>query len=295
MQISDRTSPAQTLIFILMSSLVLAQVSGCTAPPEPVCRLSGESCGPTEGCCEGLNCSGGTCQQLIQSGPDDGGSGGGADAGGPSCGNRVCDGDETAATCCQDCPCPSGYSCNANRCVSTGPKCGNGACELGETQTSCCTDCGCPTGQTCAGGICQTPIEVCGNGICRAGETSSSCCADCGCPSGLACERAKCRIPGTSDLTWTVISNVYSQDIDYKFFDENRNLVWPGATTHWTISGGGSVSWTLACYTGDNICFGGNGHTISTRYWGVGLNRDQSCTNCCRTCTDGSTSITLLP
>ena len=188
MQISDRTSSAQTLMFILMSSLAIAQLSACSAPPEPLCRLSGESCGPTEGCCEGLGCNGGSCQQLVTVGPDDGGAAdggisGGVDASGPRCGNAVCDKDENATTCCVDCGCPSGYSCNANRCVSTGPKCGNGACELGETQTSCCTDCGCPSGQTCAGGSCQTPVEQCGNGICRAGETMDNCCVDCGCPS----------------------------------------------------------------------------------------------------------------
>lgn len=287
---------------MLTGLLAIALLPACSATPPAACRPIGQSCGPSESCCEELTCTGGSCQMRTPSPPhgDDAGvpdgGGGRGDAGAPICGNKMCEPGESAETCCVDCACPSGYSCNAKSCVRDGSTCGNTLCELGETQTSCCVDCGCPSGMTCSGGSCQgPPPEVCGNGRCGAGETPDNCCADCGCPTGLACERAKCRVPGTSDLLWTVNSSVYSQNIDYRFFDQTRNLVWPGPTTYWSISGGGSATWRLTCYTGDNICFGGTGHSVTTRYWGVGLNGDKYCANCCMKCTDGATSITLTP
>jgi hypothetical protein len=197
-------------------------------------------------------------------------------------------------TCCRDCHCPSGYACDNNRCVQT-QVCGNHLCELGETQASCCVDCGCPSGQTCSGGTCTAPTEVCGNGHCGVGESMDNCCVDCGCGSGLACERGLCRPPGTSYLTWTVISSVFTQSINYRFFDESRGLVWPAPPLAYVLSAGGSATATLTCYTGDNICFGGNGASVPTTYWGVGVNNDELCASCCRTCTDGTTSINPTP
>ncbi|MGE5182465.1 MAG: hypothetical protein ACM31C_10405 [Acidobacteriota bacterium] len=63
------------------------------------------------------------------------GTGGGADATGPRCGDGVCASSEVNS-CPQDCGSPSG-----NNAV-----CGNGFCETGETSASCPTDCGLGSG-----------------------------------------------------------------------------------------------------------------------------------------------------
>ena len=67
------------------------------------------------------------------------------------CGDGLCNGNETYATCPTDCQ-------------ST---CGNGVCDSGETHATCPSDC----------------PSVCGDGICDGGETSATCPVDCGSPS----------------------------------------------------------------------------------------------------------------
>ena len=73
----------------------------------------------------------------------------------PSCGDGICSGSETNATCPADCP----------------PGCGDGLCNGSETVTSCPVDCATP---------------ACGDCICSAGEVTS-------CPWD-------CNVPGTP--TW---------------------------------------------------------------------------------------------
>lgn len=69
--------------------------------------------------------------------------------------------------------------------------CGNQECERGEDSSSCCIDCGCPSGYSCDGSKC-TKLSECGNGILEEGETSQNCCKDAGCSSGFKCENNRC-------------------------------------------------------------------------------------------------------
>jgi len=76
----------------------------------------------------------------------------------------------------------------------------------------------------------------------------------------------------------------------FKFYDVDNNLVWPNSSTHYTTPGLGITSTKeLACVSGAKICYGAalqaDGGGV---YWGIGLNGDKSCTNCCYTCTLGS-------
>jgi hypothetical protein len=71
------------------------------------------------------------------------------------------------------------------------PFCGDGSCNGGESQSSCCGDCGCPSGQSCQSGSCVVD-PYCGDGSCNGGETESSCCTDCGCSGGNSCQANQC-------------------------------------------------------------------------------------------------------
>lgn len=74
----------------------------------------------------------------------------------PSCGDGVCNGEDTCSTCPGDCG-----SCAVS--------CGDAVCEGpgGETCTGCPDDC-------------NTMDPVCGNGACDSGESATTCRADCG-------------------------------------------------------------------------------------------------------------------
>ena len=79
-------------------------------------------------------------------GPDDSHDPSGPDAGTPvGCGDKICQSNETAATCPLDCQAP-------------GPVCGNHQCEAGETSTTCPADCAAPA--------------VCGDNVCASSETT---------------------------------------------------------------------------------------------------------------------------
>jgi hypothetical protein len=129
--------------------------------------------------------------------------GGCYESSGGRCGDGVCRGSETCATCpgdCGDCTdvCGDGICSGAETCrtcpVDCGScsACGDGSCTGGETCTSCPYDCG-----TCP--------PVCGNGICESIEWCASCPADCGVCSGSASVAFSWMIhnvAGGSDVAW---------------------------------------------------------------------------------------------
>ncbi len=81
-----------------------------------------------------------------------------------TCGDDICSGDETLASCPEDC--------------TPTEVCGNNFCGVGESNATCPTDC--------------DPVEVCGNGTCGVGETTNNCPADCLQPSGDVCGDGAC-------------------------------------------------------------------------------------------------------
>lgn len=138
----------------------------------------------------------------------------------PVCGDGICNGTETRASCATDCPpecgdllCEAGentVSC-PNDCP---PECGDGNCDPGETMASCAMDCTAPA--ECGDGRCEGDETratcaadcgpMCGDGVCEGSETSS-CASDCGpvCGDGVcdihevgSCAR-DCGEPGTCE------------------------------------------------------------------------------------------------
>ena len=128
-----------------------------------------------------------------------------AETAAPTCGDGVCNGDETCTSCKADCgPCPP--KCGDDACepmkgetCSTCPgdcqpcsSCGNGTCDADETCKTCPLDCKpcapacgdhqCNGTETCTDcpGDCGPCAASCPDGFCNGGETCASCAADCG-------------------------------------------------------------------------------------------------------------------
>ena len=93
--------------------------------------------------------------------------------------------------------------------------------------------------------------------------------------------------PPTSTVTFNITDACNDGfRIDYKFFDETNNLVWPSSSTHYfTNFYNTTYTHSLSCSTGAKICFGGE---TGTRYWGVDVDDSKSCTDCCIICATGA-------
>jgi hypothetical protein len=220
-----------------------------------------------------------------------GGFGGGGGGGGGSCGNGICDKGETADSCCHDCGCPAGLSCQNGSCTpNPGPVCGNNKCEAGETSDNCCQDCGCPKGESCHSGKCESS---CGNGVCDGNETPNTCCQDCGCENGYACQNNSCSYIGTSTMRWAIDNEcTRGGPIHVRFFDVNDHLYWPGGS-YYTVSYGNTDTLSIECTTGNKICLGAGEDGLSG-YWGVSLDGSKGCQGCCRFCANQTVSFPTL-
>jgi hypothetical protein len=104
-----------------------------------------------------------------------------------------------------------------------------------------------------------------------------------------ACNTQACSAPPeTASIALSITDSCNDgYRIDYKFFDETNNLLWPSSTEiYYTNYYNTKYTSNLACKPGANICFGG---TTGNTSWGVGVNNTNSCTGCCVTCAESVT------
>ena len=67
-----------------------------------------------------------------------------------------------------------------------------------------------------------------------------------------------------------------------RFFSPANNWVWPSNSDYYVLSG--TKSYKLNCTLNDKICFGAENGDSSGRYWGVGLDGEKGCEDCCYQC-----------
>jgi hypothetical protein len=181
-----------------------------------------------------------------------------------TCGDHVCNDDETCFTCPEDCGlCPGcgDGRCEGNEtCASCAPdcgvcpRCGDGVCTApGETCFSCPEDCG-PCAR-CGDGICQStetcascpadcgPCAVCGNGKCDPFEDCSNCPTDCGtCTTTTCLDVIRCAVSCSNPINLPCITDCLSGACPAALSDATNVITC--ATTNLSSCGGG---FTLAC------------------------------------------------
>ena len=120
----------------------------------------------------------------------------------PYCGDRICSGGETNATCPQDCPIACGDGiCNGNETPILCPQdcpdnCGNNICDADESYDSCPQDCPAECGDNSCNGdetfdTCPQDCPArCGDMSCNGEETHETCPKDC--PRKISCGNASC-------------------------------------------------------------------------------------------------------
>lgn len=98
-----------------------------------------------------------------------------------------------------------------------------------------------------------------------------------------------------SDIELTVVDQCPDgEDIQYRFFEfVSRSStrpagVWPGGDRVYVTRGYSLRSTSrLRCTTGRLVCYGGESRTTQRIYWGLGIDADKSCSQCCVTCRSG--------
>ena len=118
-----------------------------------------------------------------------------------SCGNNICDGDETYSTCSSDCCISDGNICSTPG-TSTAECCSGmcnsaGYCGIASNGDVCSIDAECDSGY-CVHDVCRATSTYCGDTHCDVGETYSSCSTDC---------------PGCHGIIYTTVLDQYSNPL----------------------------------------------------------------------------------
>ena len=85
-------------------------------------------------------------------------------------------------------------------------------------------------------------------------------------------------------------SNGCSNNVNMRFFQYVSRASsapsgqWPSGNNVYVINPGSTHQQTLACTPGRLVCYGGTDPNNPGSRWGVGIDGDQSCTDCCKTC-----------
>lgn len=87
-------------------------------------------------------------------------------------------------------------------------------------------------------------------------------------------------------LTFQFRSN-HQYSVAIEFTSQDRNHQWPGNGKAYKIADYKVHSYKLSCQNGETICYGAWLEGDSTQYWGVGMDNENYCTDCCYVC-DGS-------
>ena len=96
-----------------------------------------------------------------------------------------------------------------------------------------------------------------------------------------------------NSMTWEIIDLCNDGlNIWFKFFDRDSGSFWPPNNSWSTISYGKPAIQNLACTNGTWVCYGAQ-PSNADGYWGVGLQGDEGCENCCSKCEPSTTSREL--
>jgi hypothetical protein len=80
--------------------------------------------------------------------------------------------------------------------------------------------------------------------------------------------------------------------VHLKFFSQDRDHYWPAVDQNWEISDGAPHQYSLSCKVGEKICYGAASSFSGGSYWGVGLQGNEGCQNCCLTCGSPQENVT---
>ncbi len=77
-------------------------------------------------------------------------------------------------------------------------------------------------------------------------------------------------------------------------FDVTYGGVWPSRHGAYVTGPGGAIDTRITCEVGALICYGAETDPPSGIFWGVGLDGQESCADCCEPCDDVLVELELI-
>jgi hypothetical protein len=98
-----------------------------------------------------------------------------------------------------------------------------------------------------------------------------------------------------STLTFRMLSE-HPDDLEVVFYsDDRKGYQWPPGGRVYELDDSDEVSrFKISCLGGEKICYGAWVADRPRTSWGVGMNRQFSCKNCCYKCNGGETPVITL-
>jgi hypothetical protein len=93
-----------------------------------------------------------------------------------------------------------------------------------------------------------------------------------------------------ADVTFEMRNN-HPNAVEVELYSQDRNHVWPGGGEIYLLDDGETKTMPLSCNEGEQICYGAWISGDRGTYWGVGPDNKETCSDCCYTCTGGSTEL----
>lgn len=97
-------------------------------------------------------------------------------------------------------------------------------------------------------------------------------------------------LASAADVTFQIRNN-HPNAVEVELYSQDRDHVWPGGGEVYILDDGETKSMPLSCNEGEKICYGAWISGDQSTYWGVGPNNQQTCEDCCYTCTGGNTEV----
>ena len=91
-----------------------------------------------------------------------------------------------------------------------------------------------------------------------------------------------------ADVTFEM-KNSHPNAVEVELYSQDRDHVWPGNNQVYLLDDGETKQIPLSCDQGEKICYGAWISGDKSTYWGTGPDNAETCSDCCYTCSGGST------
>ncbi|MFN2425168.1 MAG: dockerin type I domain-containing protein [Candidatus Binatia bacterium] len=115
------------------------------------------------------------------------------------------------------------------------------------------------------------------------------------CAGGTTTTTTTTTLQTHSTMTWKISDGCPDGNgLHVRLFDDDNGVIYPSSNQVYTVGSGNTVNLPISCKTGAKICHGASDDDSQNMFWGVGLNGDSSCENCCSTCSNSTVSVNLV-